>query len=343
MSTFESHYRDYPSSLDPELVLWGRFTPFSKPAPLLLHMHGWHGNVKFGHDDNLAPPAHAACFRVQPEMRGRGDSSGRPDANGRELMDAVDALDAARALWPEWVCPATGPHLHGGSGGGGNVFAMVGKFPDLFASAIAECGISDYGVWFEGDDAGEFRDEMQDEGWIGGTPADNPEGYLSRGGRTTARNLLTPLLVVHGEGDLRVPVHQSRLYLDAARAAGRGDLVESLIFEGVGGRAHLEFLTAEQDSQRQSKTASHRENHTRPPTIPRSGTFVVAGYLVTKFFRVFLEETGQVALLDYDLAEKNFSLRAPSCRTAQIILEPEGGTVSLQCTPISLKEFCREI
>jgi hypothetical protein len=343
MKDLASHYQNYRSSLYPGLELWARFTPRPEPTPLLLQMHGWHGEVKTGHADNLAPPPDAPCFRVQPEMRGRGDAGGQPDANGFELQDAVDALATAAALWPEAVDHTTGPHLHGGSGGGGNVLALLGKFPDLFASAVAECGISDYAVWYQGDRTGEFRDEMRDAGWIGGDPTTNTEAYLARGGRTTARNLLTPLLLVHSACDLRVPVEQSLLYLEAARQAGKEKLVRSLILPGVGGTGHLQGITPAQERERQDLVARHRQTHPTPPRLPAAGTMVIAGFLDTKRFRVDLESVGQLALLDYDLDAGRFALQAPSCRNARILLADTGRELSIPCRRLGLADFLREI
>jgi pimeloyl-ACP methyl ester carboxylesterase len=338
-----AEYREYRSSLDPELLLYARFRPAAEAAPLLVHMHGWHGNVKTGHSDNLAPPPGTKCFRIQPEMRGRGDSGGKPDANGFELHDVVDAMDAACAIWPEAVSFESGPHLHGGSGGGGNVLALVGKFPDLFSSAVAECGISDYARWYAGDAAGEFRDEMCDAGWIGGCPEENPEGYLSRGGLTTAGNLLTPLLLVHGDQDLRVPVEQSVSYFAAAKTAGHEALVDLVVLPGVGLPGHLGGITENLEELRQGKIAAHREANALPPKLPQQGTMVVAGFLITRHFRVFLEDVGMVALLDYDLEKSRFSLRAPSCKCARVFVQKEMREFSVDCEPVSLREFCGEI
>jgi hypothetical protein len=337
-----AEYRAYTSSLDETLRLYARFAPLPRPAPLLLSMHGWHGAVKSEHKDNVPTPPTQVFFVVSPEMRGRGDSQGKPDANGLELQDAVDALGAARLLYPRAVADLP-PRLQGGSGGGGNVLGIVGKFPDLFTAAICECGISDYALWYRHDTVGEFRDELKDAGWIGGDPAGNPEAYLSRGGRTTAMNLLTPLLIVHGTVDPRVPFEQAQAYSDALSAHGKAHLLTMFALPGVGTPGHFGGMTEEMAARRTALRAEHWQQHVRAPELPAAGTFVVAGFLVTRRFTVRLESADQVALLDYDLDHSRFALWAPSCRLAQLRVEGETTHRAVPCQPMSLPEFRNRI
>ena len=334
-------YREYASSLDPGLQLYAGFAPLPTPAPLRLWMHGWHGNVKSGHKDNVTPPGDSLYFKVSPEMRGRGHSWGKPDANGLELQDAVDAIAAARTIYPDLVSAAA-PHLQGGSGGGGNVLGLLGKFPDLFASAVCECGVSDYALWYAGDAVGEFRDELNEGGWIGGDPHTNPEAYLSRSGRTTAMNLLTPLLLIHGDADARVPVEQARAYRDAATRQGKGNLIVYHEFAGVGKPDHFGGMTEEMNQQRKQLVAGQHAAHMQAPVLPESGLMVVAGFLKTKRFEVRLENINQVAILRYDLRRGTFTLQAPSCAKASVRLAGSPDWKDVDCERITLEDFCKK-
>lgn len=47
-----------------------------------------------------------------------------------------------------------------GSGGGGNAYAIAGKFPDYFVHVTALSGMSDYISFYENDEIGEFQDEV---------------------------------------------------------------------------------------------------------------------------------------------------------------------------------------
>ena len=208
-------YLDYPSRVDPQLRLFARFECTAPSGILLVNMHGWHGAVKKPHTDDVPDPLAKNYFVISPEMRGRGDATGQPDCNGWELQDVIDAVEFARRHYRDRIASPELVFLSGGSGGGGNVFALIGKFPDTFAAARAYYGISDYALWHTFDRKGEFRDELEGINgkdpkgrppWIGGSPETNPEAYRSRGGLTTVANLLTPTLVFHGADDARVPV-----------------------------------------------------------------------------------------------------------------------------------------
>ena len=301
-------YLPYPASIDPGLTLYAQFAVPAAPKRLLLSLHGWHGQVKRTHADNVSETEDPDWFVVSPEMRGRGDAGGKPDCSGLELQDAVDALAFARDRFAGRILAPDRVALTGGSGGGGNVFALLGKFPDLFCRARAECGISDYALWYRNDRVGEFRDEM--DVWIGRGPDDDPEAYASRGGLTTVGNLLTPLIVFHGDSDPRVPCEHSRLYVDAARRAGKGGLVTYHEFAGVGHPGHYGGITPEQQRIRETEGPAFIKVDAAPPEVPGRGSFVVAGYLCTRRFEVRLDSIDRVARLDYDLAAGDFRLTA---------------------------------
>lgn len=301
-------YLPYPSSREPDLTLYAEFAVPSEPRPLLLSMHGWHGKVKQAHADNVTPTTDPAWFVVAPEMRGRGDAGGRPDCNGWELQDAVDALAFARSRFADRILEPELATLAGGSGGGGNAFALVGKFPDTFCRAKAECGISDYALWYRNDEVGEFRDEM--DVWIGRSPDADPEAYASRSGLTTVGNLLTPLVVFHGELDIRVPCEHSRRFTEAACRAGKGSLVAYHELKGVGGRSHYGSISPEQEAFRVREGQAFLQRDRRPVSLPRRGRLVVAGYLKTAAFDVVLESIDRVGEIEYDLDRGAFALAA---------------------------------
>jgi pimeloyl-ACP methyl ester carboxylesterase len=339
----KAFYSSYGSSIDHQLRLFAQFTPAAEPAPMLINMHGWHGNIKDGHTDNVDPCTCGRFTMIAPEMRGRGDSSGRPDANGWELYDGVDVLDACRRSMPAAVSSSAAPRLWGGSGGGSNVLGLLGKFPDLFSAAVCEVGVSDFGLWFLHDAVGEFCDEMEGAGWIGGNPTTRPEAYLSRGGRTTAMNLLTPLLMIYGMADPRVPFEQATVYLDAARAHQRDHLITTLFFPGVGHPGHYGGLDEAGHQKRQESVTAHLNQHGQAPQLPEKGTLVVAGYLVTKRFAVMLESVDCVALLEYDLSCLQFTLHAPSSRTAKIWMTGCAEWDSMECQPLPLADIKKRL
>jgi hypothetical protein len=302
-------YRAYPSRVDKELTLFADFAVPDRPRRLLVTTHGWHGQIKKPHSDNVPTGAiDQAWFQVSVEMRGRGDSQGRPDCNGWELQDVVDAVEFAKQAYPDRIADPELVTLTGGSGGGGNVMGLLGKFPDYFCRAQAECGIGDYGVWYKNDKVGEFRDEM--DVWVGTTPEIDPEAYASRSGTTTACNLLTPLIVFHGELDLRVPAEQSRLFVDAARQAGKGGLVTYYELKGVGQKGHYGGITPAQEAFRVKTGGEFLLQYPCRPVFPPKGVFVVGGYIRTRHFELELENINRVAELHYNLEQGRFALHA---------------------------------
>jgi len=329
-------YREYPCSSDSALKLFARFECATPTGVLLVKMHGWHGGVKNPHSDSIPNPTEIGYFVVEPEMRGRGDATGNPDCSGWELQDVIDAVEFARANYRERIESPQVVLLWGGSGGGGNAFALLGKFPDYFSAANVESGMSDYALWYQFDSKGEFRDEMEGVNgkdprgrnpWIGGSPETNPEAYRSRGGLTTVGNLLTPTLVFHGSEDIRVPPLHARLWVGAAQGQGRGALVTYHELAGVGdNRLHYANETKEQLMFRNRKDAAFLKDHRVPPVLPASSTFVVAGYLKTSRFEVILDSIDRIAFLEYDLAANQFTLKSENAKKATLRVRKESAS-----------------
>jgi hypothetical protein len=184
---------------------------------------------------------------------------------------------------------------------------------------------------------------MEGAGWIGGTPESRPEAYLSRGGRTTVMNLLTPLLMIHGLVDPRVPFEQPTAYLETARAHGKTDLIQTLFFPGVGHPGHYGGLDEAGHRQRVATITAHLTKSRQAPRLPDKGRMVVAGCLVTRRFTVMLESADHVALLDYDLGRSQFALRAPSSRTAKFRLAGETEWRMLPCARLSLADLKQQL
>lgn len=278
----------YNSSQDEELTLLADIYPCDRPAPLCLAMHGWHGTRS-----DVEPMARLLSSRflvVAPDMRGRGGSSGIPDANGFELIDAIDALEAVLAAYPNWVSDEP-PRVWGGSGGGGNTYALVAKYPDLWGSAAVACGISDYAEWYRRDQVGEFIDEMKP--WIGFSPYENGKAYDARSGLYLLPNVLTSLAIWHGDADPRVPVWHAQSY--AQRAAGLDIACTYHELPGVGHGIEGPFL---------SQMVEYLGQPATPPTLPQVGELIVGGWLYTKAFRIVLNDPECVAKAYYRLNER---------------------------------------
>jgi len=243
---------------------------------------------------------------LQVEMRGRAFSQGTPDCNGLELYDVIDAVNYAKRYYKEYILNEEIVYFEAGSGGGGNACAILGKFPDFFTAVTVFYGISDYGMWYENDIVGEFRDEM--DVWIGCRPKGNIMAYQSRSGLFTIENLCTPVFIAHGETDVRVPVDYARRYVKRGMELGKSDLINYLELKGVGTRNHLGNATEEQIKSMEMFSEQNRLNNKLPISIPKKGKMVVAGYLITKEFAVTLDAIDKMAILEYDLENDLFKV-----------------------------------
>ena len=311
MQNLYSPYCDfiyYPSSHDPNLMLAMRITKPAKPGYILAATHGWHMTIEpFAAMDE--PMENDPYLRVQVDMRGRAYSQGQQDCNGYELLDVIDAVNYVRREYAQYILDPEVVYFESGSGGGGNAYALAGKCPDFFAAVNTLYGITDYGVWYDHDQVGEFRDEM--DVWVGTTPQADPMAYASRSGLTVLPNLLAPLFMTHGETDERVPVEQARMYAERAKVLGKDGLIEYYEMAGVGNQDHAGNITPEQDEKMRRLAAENLTGHITPINIPRKGTMVGAGYLVTKEFSVFLDSVDKVAQVDYDLDDGTFEVNCP--------------------------------
>jgi len=122
------------------------------------------------------------------------------DWGGKAYEDVIAFLDFAASL-PG--VDASHSCAIGGSYGGYLVNYIAGR-TDRFACLVSHAGPfnleSKYGS----------TDELWFPEWdIGGTPWDNPDGYARWSPHRFARQFKTPILVIHGQNDFRVPLEQA--------------------------------------------------------------------------------------------------------------------------------------
>ncbi|MDF2649262.1 MAG: peptidase prolyl oligopeptidase active site domain protein [Paenibacillus sp.] len=295
----------YESSRTPGIQLAARILKPDKPGYIVAGTHGWHMGIH-GFKPMDQPLAGNEYLRIEIDMRGRPHSEGEADCNGWELYDVIDAIEYARIHYAEYIVDPNIVYFEAGSGGGGNALAIVGKFPDTFAAVTSLCGISDYALWYNQDKVGEFRDEL--DIWIGCSPDTNAMAYRSRSGLETVGNLCTPIYIVHGETDIRVPSEHSRRFVDKAAETGKSALVRYRELPDVGTQSHWGNATDEMMALIATESEENRRNYRSPVHLASSGVLTVAGYLFTRLFSVVLDSIDKVATLEYDLDKKEFKL-----------------------------------
>lgn len=119
--------------------------------------------------------------------------------------------------------------IRGGSYGGYVVLGMITEYPDMFSAAIDNVGIANFKTFLE--NTADYRRHLREAEY---GPLSDPEFLASISPIHKADQIKTPLLVIHGANDPRVPVGEARQILAAVQQ--NGGIADSLIFldEGHG-------------------------------------------------------------------------------------------------------------
>lgn len=111
-----------------------------------------------------------------------------------DILKSTDYLLARyRNIDPKRVAAAGGSY-------GGYMAAWVAGHTDRFACLINHAGVNDFITQYGGDVTSFAFTKI-----LGGTPWDNPEGMQRNNPMTYAKHFKTPMLIIHGQLDYRVP------------------------------------------------------------------------------------------------------------------------------------------
>lgn len=262
------------------------FRADGRPKPLTAVLHGFHctrGHVAA----DCEALARLGLFCVAPDMRGHGDSAGTHDCGALQICDLVDALREAAAAFPA-ECDRARINAVGYSGGGGNVYALVTKFPELLQAGASFFGISDYALWHETRGRPDCNATM--ERAIGGTPAEVPARYAARSAlRAVGNNPHTRLHVFWDEAETACPPVLNERFLEAAQRLGYGNGVAHCSRAGDAARWHHGYRRNVADLY--AGDALFTPDFLAPPQpwrLPLRGELDVCGYVVTARFAVWI-------------------------------------------------------
>ncbi|MFD1571613.1 S9 family peptidase [Halorubrum laminariae] len=167
----------------------------------------------------------------EPNVRG---SSGYGKAYAalddvRKRMDSVNDLRAG----VEWLhdYPEIDPNrvvAMGGSYGGFMVLAALTEYPDLWAAGVDVVGIANFVTFLE--NTGDWRRSLREAEY--GSLAEDREFLESISPINRIDRIQSPLFVLHGENDPRVPVDEAEQIVERAR--DQGVPVRKLIFDDEG-------------------------------------------------------------------------------------------------------------
>jgi dipeptidyl aminopeptidase/acylaminoacyl peptidase len=194
------------------------------PAPLVLWVHGgplsswntwsWRWNpwlmVARGYAVLLPDPALSTGYGRDFIARGHGEWGGRPYTDVMAITDAAAArpdIDETRTA------------MMGGSFGGYMANWIAGH-TSRFRAIVSHASLWALDQMFGTTDApAEWRRHF-------GAPLTHPERYAANSPHLHVANIVTPMLVIHGDKDYRVPIGEAlRLWTDLAGV--RGSLVEA--------------------------------------------------------------------------------------------------------------------
>lgn len=215
--------------------------------PLILQVHGGpHGRFTASFNQGAQVWAARGYAVLQGNPRG---SSGRTyafsnanvnDWGGKDFIDIMNGVDHVIQLG---VADPERMGIMGGSYGGFMTFWAVTQ-TDRFKAAIGHAGISDWYSFFGQTDIPNLL-----EYGFGGLPVNAKETYERWSPIEYATRVKTPLLITHGENDLRVPISQAEQYFRTLKKLGK--TVEFLRYpregHGIAEPAHRLHLDREQE------------------------------------------------------------------------------------------------
>jgi len=184
------------------------------PAPTLVQVHGG-GHFQYGdgwHPIEQYLAAHGyVVFAI--DFRGSG-GYGRAfqelsmgDWHGGQVDDAREAAAFVRSL--PYTTDDVG--IYGGSWGGFMTLMSITRYPEVWDAAVEWYGVSNqFTDYEEVDRVGRLLTERD----MGGTPEEEEELYRKASAAFELDRVETPLSVLHGAQDERVPINQAEALID---------------------------------------------------------------------------------------------------------------------------------
>ncbi len=196
--------------------------PSAGQLPLILTVHGGPHNYfgdTFSFDHQLLAAHGYAVLLVNPRgSGGYGEAFARAvlgDWGGEDLADLLAVLDHVVARGDPPIDPAR-LGITGLSYGGYMTCWAISQ-TDRFAAAVAGACIANLISFFGTSDIGASWGLRE----FGGPPHARLDWYLARSPLLQAERIRTPLLLYHGEADLRCPIEQSEQMFSVLRQLGR--------------------------------------------------------------------------------------------------------------------------
>lgn len=341
------------ASLYSDVFCYGNsFDATGNKMPVLILMHGYTDPATI-FTDVFERQAANGFFVIAVQMRGRGSSTGSANSGGQEVYDIYDVYQKTLTNFSKYVDPNR-VIVCGYSGGGGNALSFATRFPDLCPITIDHFGISDYGFdgtfsWFieEPSRQTQLNTEV-------GSPRSSylNEYYARKSVDAVAKNYKGILYIYHDDQDGTVDLDQSSRVKDAYVALSR--TVKTTLYGTASSNTELLYsISTIGDTYRWThgypttgsgvaNTETSWVNSAKTvaiPSMPRSGTLYVRGWVKTRLFELRLgngttAQNGQVrgATLVYDVDANTYQI-TPELQTGAtdltvILTTATGGSAS---------------
>ena len=238
----------------------------AKGLPLVVWVHGgpW-ARDEFGWDPDAQFFASRGYAVLQPNYRG-STGFGRKHFNaslkqlGQSMQD--DVTDGVRKLIADGTVDPARVCIGGGSYGGYATMMGLVREPSMFKCGINVVGVVDLKWWI---DIGYTDFNLGDaEGATAylkrtvGDPVADAAMMEANSPRLLADRIKAPVLIVHGGGDMRVPIAHAEAMRDALKAKGKE--VEWLVFPDEGHGFMKESSRAEYYRRMEAFLAKHLGN-----------------------------------------------------------------------------------
>ncbi|KAJ5511856.1 WD40-like Beta Propeller [Penicillium expansum] len=235
-------------SLDGVIYVPSKYKAEDGPLPTVLLPHGgpyWRVNIGFSVCHCLeVPPLVSAGYAVLcPNYRGgsgRGEKHAAYSRGGMGKFDYTDCIDILRNCIDKGLVDSSRVAIGGWSNGGFLSYLAVTRDDFQFRAAVCGAGIVDWDVmtmtsdayWLDIDLTGGAPWDVDVNAVPDGTDLKSSKKWLrDTTGRWGSplwhmRNVKTPVLIVHGENDVRVPLSQAIAFY---RACIHNDLAVDMV------------------------------------------------------------------------------------------------------------------
>ncbi|HEY1393881.1 MAG TPA: prolyl oligopeptidase family serine peptidase, partial [Methylibium sp.] len=213
------------------------------PCPVIVHFHGGpEGQSRPGFSPIWQFFVDAGFIIVEPNVRGStGYGLAWLDAdNGPKRLNIItDIEDAALYIRKAWAKNGAAPKIgvYGGSYGGYSTLYAMTRFAGAYDAGVSNVGIANLLTFLQ--NTAPYRRALRASEY--GDPVQDREALIQLSPTTYIDRLRSPLMVIQGANDPRVPVGEALLMHDAAEK--RGVPVELMIFadegHGASSRANI--------------------------------------------------------------------------------------------------------